>query len=147
MTKQVAILGSSKLNTRDTLYIRTVRAARNLHDLGFTVHSNSTTGVGAAVYEGCNACSVVEEPKKYAGVIALPGGYGTLTYLTQAVLCKQKYQGYFPIILVGPMWRDIASSVSRMLHRNALIDTRDLGLWDYAQTPEAAAVKLIEMLM
>lgn len=80
------------------------------------------------------------------GFIALPGGYGTLLEIMVVVQLLQVKHMDKPLILVGPMWRDIMSSVSRTLERHHLIGPGERQLWEYAQTPEAAATMMIEKL-
>lgn len=149
MTKKIVILGSSRVSNRDTLYQRTTRATKELLNSGFEVYTSGFKGLAKAAQEADQDAvydSILLRPNEYQGYLVLPGGYGTLSKFAQVVTWKQQYKLYCPIIIVGPMMRDIASSVSRTLLRNAYIDNRDLDLWNYAQTPEAGAVKLIEAI-
>ena len=154
VTKQIAIFGSSKVNSRDTLYTRTVKAAASLVEQDYTLATpGGETGISRAVIEGADSVKPGSEivvplsiPGQNHGYIALPGGYGTLQKILTVIHLKQTYKLHRPIIVVGPIWRDVLSSVSRTLARNSLIIARDMELWEYAQTPEAAAVKMIEMI-
>lgn len=146
MTKDIVILGSSQISSKDLLYTRTVKAAKDLTEAGFTLHALGYKGIGAAVYEGSNQTSEWYSITEVDGAIVLPGGYSTLTAALGIIREKQEYKHNAPVIVVGPLLRDILSSVSRTLLHNKLINIRDTTLWEYAQTPGAAAVKMIEML-
>lgn len=146
MTKDIVILGSSQVNSNDLLYTRTVKAAKDLTEAGFILHTLGYKGIGAAVREGSNQTSEWYSCGTGHGCIVLPGGYSTLSVALDIIREKQEYKHNIPVIIVGPLLRDLFSSVSRTLLHNKLISLRDTTLWEYAQTPGAAAVKMIEML-
>lgn len=77
---------------------------------------------------------------KYAqGFVAMPGGFGTLDELFEAItLIQTKKIGKFPIVLVGSsFWAGLMDWIKeRMLHSNGNISEEDLNLFTIVDTAE-----------
>ena len=77
---------------------------------------------------------------KYAqGFVAMPGGFGTLDELFEAItLIQTKKIGKFPIILVGTsFWAGLMDWIKdMMLHKNGNISEEDLDLFQIVDTPD-----------
>ncbi len=83
---------------------------------------------------------------KYSqGFIVMPGGFGTLDELTEALtLIQTKKIGRFPIVLVGKkFWKGIIAWWKEVLVREGMINKEDLNLFNLVDTPEEA-VKVID---
>ena len=76
---------------------------------------------------------------KYAqGFVAMPGGFGTLDELFEAItLIQTKKIAKFPIILVGTsFWAGLIDWIKdMMLHKNGNISAEDLDLFSIVDTP------------
>lgn len=76
---------------------------------------------------------------KYAqGFVAMPGGFGTLDELFEAItLIQTKKIAKFPIILVGTsFWAGLIDWIKdMMLHKNGNISEEDLDLFSIVDTP------------
>ncbi|MEP2670918.1 MAG: TIGR00730 family Rossman fold protein [Cyclobacteriaceae bacterium] len=82
---------------------------------------------------------------KYSqGFIVMPGGFGTLDELTEALtLIQTKKIGRFPIVLVGrEYWAGIVDWFKKVLVEENMIDAEDLHLINLVDTPDEA-VKVI----
>lgn len=77
---------------------------------------------------------------KYAqGFVAMPGGFGTLDELFEAItLIQTKKIGKFPILLVGSsFWAGLMDWIKEtMLSKNGNISEEDLDLFTIVDTPE-----------
>lgn len=77
---------------------------------------------------------------KYAqGFVAMPGGFGTLDELFEAMtLIQTKKIGKFPIILVGTsFWNGLLNWIKEMmLHKNGNVSESDLDLFTIVDTAE-----------
>jgi hypothetical protein len=83
---------------------------------------------------------------KYSqGFIVMPGGYGTLDELTEALtLIQTKKIGRFPIVMVGrKYWQGFVDWLTRTLIAERMIQEEDLDLFNLVDTPEEA-VKVID---
>lgn len=83
---------------------------------------------------------------KYSqGFIVMPGGFGTLDELTEALtLIQTKKIGRFPIVLVGKQfWKGVMEWFTQTLVDDKMIDPSDLELINLVDTPEEA-VKVID---
>lgn len=83
---------------------------------------------------------------KYSqGFIVMPGGFGTLDELTEALtLIQTKKIGRFPIVLVGQQfWKGVMEWFMQTLVDDKMIDPSDLELINLVDTPEEA-VKVID---
>ncbi|MCB0488865.1 MAG: TIGR00730 family Rossman fold protein [Cyclobacteriaceae bacterium] len=83
---------------------------------------------------------------KYSqGFIVMPGGFGTLDELTEALtLIQTKKIGRFPIVLVGKQfWKGVMEWFTQTLVDDKMIDLSDLELINLVDTPEEA-VKVID---
>ena len=83
---------------------------------------------------------------KYSqGFIVMPGGFGTLDELTEALtLIQTKKIGRFPIVLVGKkFWGGFIDWLKKILVTEKMVDADDLYLFDLVDTPEEA-VKVID---
>lgn len=83
---------------------------------------------------------------KYSqGFIVMPGGFGTLDELTEALtLIQTKKIGRFPIVLVGKkFWQGWLEWVKSVLVPEGMISSEDLNLINVVDTPEEA-VKVID---
>lgn len=83
---------------------------------------------------------------KYSqGFIVMPGGFGTLDELTEALtLIQTKKIGRFPIVLVGKkFWQGWLEWVKSVLVPEGMISPEDLNLINVVDTPEEA-VKVID---
>jgi uncharacterized protein (TIGR00730 family) len=71
-------------------------------------------------------------------LVLFPGGFGTLDELLDALtLIQTGKMSRIPIVLFGPeFWRRVIDFEA--LHREGMISEQDLGLIEYADTPEAA---------
>jgi len=79
---------------------------------------------------------------KYSqGFIVMPGGFGTLDELTEALtLIQTKKIGRFPIIMVG---KNTGDWIKRVLIDEKMVSPKDMELFSVVDTPEDA-VKVIE---
>ena len=76
--------------------------------------------------------------------IALPGGYGTLLeVLTVIQLLQVGHMVDKPLILVGPMWRDIMHDAADRMALEGYISKEEKCFWRYASTPQLAAHMLL----
>ncbi len=83
---------------------------------------------------------------KYSqGFIVMPGGFGTLDELTEALtLIQTKKIGRFPIVLVGKKyWQGLITWWLEVLVEEKMIDKSDGDLFNLVDTPEEA-VKVID---
>lgn len=83
---------------------------------------------------------------KYSqGFIVMPGGFGTLDELTEALtLIQTKKIGRFPIVLVGKkFWSGLIDFFKKALVNEKMIHSDDLYLFNVVDTP-ADAVKVID---
>ncbi|MEQ8424576.1 MAG: TIGR00730 family Rossman fold protein [Cyclobacteriaceae bacterium] len=83
---------------------------------------------------------------KYSqGFIVMPGGFGTLDELTEALtLIQTKKIGRFPIVLVGrSFWEGVVDWFKDTLVKNGMIDKDDLELFNLVDTSDEA-VKVID---
>ena len=85
---------------------------------------------------------------KYAqGFIVLPGGYGTLDEMFEALtLIQTKKSGKFPVILLGKkFWSGLIDWIKDvMLKEEENIDSEDLDLIQIVDSPEEAVKKIDE---
>jgi uncharacterized protein (TIGR00730 family) len=73
------------------------------------------------------------------GLVAFPGGFGTLDELTEILTLAQthKLERRIPVILYGSdYWNEIINF--KALLRHGMISAEDLQLFEFADTPEAA---------
>lgn len=78
---------------------------------------------------------------KYSqGFIVMPGGFGTLDELTEALtLIQTKKIGRFPIVLVGKsFWKGWIDWVKKVLILEKMVSPEDLDLFNLVDTPEEA---------
>ncbi len=83
---------------------------------------------------------------KYSqGFIVMPGGFGTIDELSEALtLIQTKKIGRFPIVLVGKkFWGGMIDWIKKVLVTEAMIHEDDLELFNIVDTPEDA-VKVID---
>lgn len=83
---------------------------------------------------------------KYSqGYIVMPGGFGTLDELTEAItLIQTEKIGRFPIVLVGKeFWGGVLDWFRNTLVYEKMIDVEDLDLINLVDTPDEA-VKVID---
>ena len=83
---------------------------------------------------------------KYSqGFIVMPGGFGTIDELSEALtLIQTKKIGRFPIVLVGKkFWGGMIDWIKKVLVSEAMISEDDLDLFNIVDTPEDA-VKVID---
>ena len=83
---------------------------------------------------------------KYSqGFIVMPGGFGTIDELSEALtLIQTKKIGRFPIVLVGKkFWTGMVDWIKKVLVSEAMISESDLDLFNIVDTPEDA-VKVID---
>lgn len=83
---------------------------------------------------------------KYSqGFVVMPGGFGTLDELSEALtLIQTKKIGRFPIVLVGKkFWQTWLKWVKEVLLKEGMISKSDLDLFSIVDTPEDA-VKVID---
>jgi uncharacterized protein (TIGR00730 family) len=78
---------------------------------------------------------------KYSqGFIVMPGGFGTLDELTEALtLIQTKKIGRFPIVMVGKKyWKGWVDWIKKVLIVEKMVNAEDLELFDLVDTPEEA---------
>ena len=78
---------------------------------------------------------------KYSqGFIVMPGGFGTLDELSEALtLIQTKKIGRFPIVLVGKkFWAGLLTWIRQALVADGMIHEEDLNLFSIVDTPEEA---------
>jgi uncharacterized protein (TIGR00730 family) len=83
---------------------------------------------------------------KYSqGFIVMPGGFGTLDEVTEALTLIQTTKiGRFPIVMVGKeFWKGWVEWVEKVLVNEGMINQDDLLLFNLVDTPEEA-VKVID---
>lgn len=84
---------------------------------------------------------------KYAqGFIVLPGGFGTLDELFEAITLIQTQKiGRFPIILVGSeYWKGLLDWIKNVILKEKNINEKDLDLIQIVDTPDEAVDKINE---
>ncbi len=82
---------------------------------------------------------------KYSqGFIVLPGGFGTLDELSEALTLIQTNKiGRFPIVLVGTeFWSGLMDWFTHTLLKNGLIAEKDLGLFRIVDTADEAVAHI-----
>jgi uncharacterized protein (TIGR00730 family) len=83
---------------------------------------------------------------KYSqGFIVMPGGFGTLDELMEALtLIQTKKIGSFPIVMVGKkFWSGYVDWIKKVLVQERMVSEEDLNLFNIVDTPEEA-VKVID---
>jgi len=83
---------------------------------------------------------------KYSqGFIVMPGGFGTLDELTEALtLIQTKKIGRFPIVMVGKkFWGGLVEWIKKVLIHEKMVSEEDLDLFNLVDTPEEA-VRVID---
>lgn len=83
---------------------------------------------------------------KYSqGFIVMPGGFGTLDEITEALtLIQTKKIGRFPIVMVGrKFWHGFVDWIKKTLVMEHMVSEEDLDLFHVVDTPEEA-VKVID---
>jgi uncharacterized protein (TIGR00730 family) len=83
---------------------------------------------------------------KYSqGFVVMPGGFGTLDELSEALtLIQTKKIGRFPIVMVGKkFWAGMVDWIKNELLAEGMIHEEDLNLFNVVDTPEEA-VKVID---
>lgn len=83
---------------------------------------------------------------KYSqGFIVMPGGFGTLDELTEALtLIQTKKIGRFPIVMVGKKyWGGLVTWIKKVLISEKMVSPNDMDLFSVVDTPEDA-VKVID---
>jgi hypothetical protein len=78
---------------------------------------------------------------KYSqGFIVMPGGFGTIDELSEALtLIQTKKIGRFPIVLVGKkFWGGMIDWIKEVLVNEKMISEQDLNLFNLVDTPEEA---------
>jgi uncharacterized protein (TIGR00730 family) len=78
---------------------------------------------------------------KYSqGFVVMPGGFGTLDELSEALtLIQTKKIGRFPIVLVGKKyWAGLMGWIHEALLKEGMINEEDLDLFSVVDTPEEA---------
>lgn len=78
---------------------------------------------------------------KYSqGFIVMPGGFGTMDELTEALtLIQTKKIGRFPIVMVGKkFWQGWVDWIKKVLVIEKMVNEEDLYLFDLVDTPEEA---------
>jgi len=84
---------------------------------------------------------------KYSqGFIVMPGGFGTLDELSEALtLIQTKKIGRFPIVMVGKkFWAGIIEWFKKVLIAEKMIHEEDLDLFNLVDTPEEAVAVIDE---
>lgn len=84
---------------------------------------------------------------KYSqGFIVMPGGFGTIDELSEALtLIQTKKIGRFPIVLVGKsFWTGMIDWVKKVLVTEKMISEEDLDLFNIVDTPEEAVAVIDE---
>jgi uncharacterized protein (TIGR00730 family) len=84
---------------------------------------------------------------KYSqGFIVMPGGFGTIDELSEALtLIQTKKIGRFPIVLVGKKyWAGLIDWIKRTLLNEGMISEEDLDLFNVVDTPEDAVTVIDE---
>lgn len=85
---------------------------------------------------------------KYAhGFITMPGGFGTLDELFEAlVLIQTLKQAYFPVICMGSeYWKGLFDWVEKtMLNEHSYIDPKDLNVFTVCDDPEQAVQIIVD---
>jgi uncharacterized protein (TIGR00730 family) len=85
---------------------------------------------------------------KYAqGFVVLPGGFGTLDELFEALtLIQTKKIGAFPIILVGKdYWAGLVEWIQKTLLENGkFVSPEDMFLFKVVDTPDEAVKAIVE---
>jgi len=83
---------------------------------------------------------------KYSqGFIVMPGGFGTMDEVTEALtLIQTKKIGRFPIVMVGrKFWGGMVEWIKDVLVKEEMVNEEDLNLFNVVDTPEEA-VKVID---
>ncbi len=84
---------------------------------------------------------------KYSqGFIVMPGGFGTMDELTEALtLIQTKKIGRFPIVLVGKkFWGGMIEWIKKVLVTEKMINEEDLDLFNLVDTPDEAVAVIDE---
>jgi uncharacterized protein (TIGR00730 family) len=162
----VTIFGGSKCREGDLAYAQALRVGELLADAGFTICTGGYAGVMEAASRGAHerggrAIGITmnqfaSEPNRYltekipsehfyerlqrlitqsVGYIALRGGMGTVTEIS---LVWNKLQTRVleprPLVLLGDCWPPVV----REWQRSLVVNDDDVGILDFASTPEEA---------
>jgi predicted Rossmann-fold nucleotide-binding protein len=158
----VSVFGSSVIAEPDPIYETGRQVGRLLADNGFSV----ITGGGPGAMEAANRGAFETGGNvrldfryffirkvmfvKYAvAYIILPGGFGTLDELFEAMTLIQTHRiKPFPVVLLGKAyWQDLISWIKKtMLRKHGMIDPDDLDMFQVLDSPEAA-VALIKRIV
>lgn len=114
-------------------------------DLPFEQHGNSYIDADKLITFDYFFVRKVMFVKYSQGFIVMPGGFGTLDELLEALtLIQTKKIGRFPIVLVGiKFWQGWLKWVKEVLVEEGMISKTDLSLFNIVDTPEDA-VKVID---
>ena len=164
--KIVTIFGGSKCHEGDLAYSQALRVGELLADAGYTICTGGYAGVMEAASRGAHERGgrvigitmnqFTSEPNRYltekfpsehfyerlqrlitqsVGYIALRGGMGTVTEIS---LVWNKMQTRVldprPLVLLGDCWPPVVQEWQRSL----AVDDKDVGILDFANTPEEA---------
>jgi len=162
----VTIFGGSKCREGDLAYAQALRVGELLADAGYTICTGGYAGVMEAASRGAHERGgrvlgitmnqFASEPNRYltekipsehfyerlqrlimqsVGYIALRGGMGTVTEIS---LVWNKLQTRVleprPLVLLGDCWPPVV----REWQRSLVVNDNDVGILDFANTPEEA---------
>ena len=157
----VAIFGSARTQPGDKYYEMAVEIAEKLADYGFGIITGGGPGIMEAGNKGAKqggATSVglninfdyffVRKTifMRYAqGYIAMPGGFGTLDELSEAItLIQTNKMVSFPVVLVGSdYWRGLIDWFKGTLLPHHMIKEEDFEIFNVVDTADEA-VKIIK---
>ena len=160
----VAVFGSARLKPEDKYYQMAEKIAEDLTKIGFGVISGGGPGIMEAANKGLNIVLPHEQhfnpyidPDKninfqyffvrktifmrYAqGYIAMPGGFGTLDELSEAItLIQTNKMVDFPVVLVGKdYWKGLINWFKSTLLKENMIKKEDFNIFHIVDTGEEA---------
>jgi predicted Rossmann-fold nucleotide-binding protein len=157
----VTIFGSARVKPTNPYYKIAEKIAEQLVHQGYGVITGGGPGIMEAGNKGAHKAggksvglniylpheqkgNLYIDPDKQ-GFIVMPGGFGTIDELSEALtLIQTKKIGRFPIVLVGKkFWAGMIEWIKKVLVTEGMISAEDLDLFSLVDTPEDA-VKAID---
>ena len=141
----ISIFGSARTKPKDKYYKKTVEISKMISKMGFGIISGAGPGIMEAAFEQTSNKYVDKEYQlkfdyffirklmfqKYSqGFIVMPGGFGTLDELFNALtLIQTEKSRLFPIILVGKEhYQPLYNWIKNTLVKKKLISKNDINL-------------------
>ena len=169
----VSIFGSARTPRKNKYYKKTVEVSQKLSEKGFTIVTGGGGGImeagnkGAKISVGLNIKLPVEQKinkfvkyslhfkyfftrkvtfvKHSVAFIAMPGGFGTLDELSEALcLVQTKRMGAFPIVLFGKEFYKPLEDFFKVMLEYEYIHKEDLNLYMITDSVDEAVDYIVK---